>query len=184
MVTGSSGGIDVEDEAALVARARERDQVAFEQLVAAYRQRTWSVCYQICGNPQDAEDDLQDALVSAWQHLGRFRGEARFGTWLHRIAANAALGVVRRRRDVLVEDLETLGSPPLAAFDAYDQVLEADRIEAALRHVPIDFRVALVLREYGDLTYEEIGRHQGVPVQTVKSRINRARTALREQLGA
>ena len=82
--------------------------------------------------------------------------------------------MVRRRRDVLLDELPAV--PAIA--DDYERLAEADRVQAALRTLPEDFRVALVLREFGDLSYADIAAHQGVPVQTVKSRLNRARQAL------
>jgi RNA polymerase sigma factor (sigma-70 family) len=169
-------------ERSLVDRARTGDPAAFERLVSEHAQRAWAVCYRITGNAHDAEDALQDALIAAWQHLARFRGEARFGTWLHRIAANAALVILRRRRDIVTDELPSAAHD--GVFDHVDRLAEADRIEAALRTLPDDFRVALVLREYGDLSYAEISAHQGVPVQTVKSRLNRARQAMASLLAA
>ena len=168
-----------EDEAALLDRARDKDPQAFIELVTRHRGAAWAVCLRITGNPHDAEDALQEALTAVWQNLDRFRGQARFSTWLHRIAANAALMVVRRRRDLPAEDDAFDVGAASDAFAAYD---ESDRVQAALRRIPEDFRVALVLREYGDLTYDEIAAHQGIPVQTVKSRLNRARRAMAELL--
>lgn len=176
-VSGSDG-----DESQLLDRARRGEAAAFERLVNDHAQRAWAVCYRITGNSHDAEDALQDALIAAWQNLHRFRGDSRLGTWLHRIAANASLAVVRRRRDVVVGELPT-GRADAAAPDLYDRLAESDRIEAALRTLPDDFRVALVLRVFGDLSYQEIATHQGVPVQTVKSRLNRARAAMAATLG-
>ncbi len=173
-----SGG----DESRLLDRARRGDATAFERLVNDHAQRAWAVCYRITGNRHDAEDALQDTLIAAWQNLDRFRGESRLSTWLHRIAANASLAVVRRRRDVVMDELPA-GRAETGAADLYDRLAESDRIEVALRTLPEDFRVALVLREFGDLSYQEIAIHQGVPVQTVKSRLNRARAAMAAALG-
>lgn len=174
------GGAEHADEAHDLAAARDGDSAAFQRLVQVHAERAWAVCYRITGNTHDAEDALQDALISAWQHLARFRGEARFGTWLYRIAANAALAVIRRRRDVLVGDLP---EPPRShASDHVSRLAEADQIETALRTLPKSFREALILREYGGLTYVEIAEHQHIPVQTVKSRLNRARKAMRTEL--
>jgi RNA polymerase sigma-70 factor (ECF subfamily) len=90
--------------------------------------------------------------------------------------------VVRRRREVVMDELPAARAEASAA-NLYDQFAESDRIEAALRTLPEDFRVALVLREFGDLSYQDIATHQGVPVQTVKSRLNRARAAMASALG-
>lgn len=149
--------LTVEVERELVACARMGDDAAFVALVNGSRARVWSICLRITGDHSDAEDALQDALTAAWQHLGRFRNDARFSTWLYRIAANAALAIVRRCREaptgadsgwVVVDD-------PTAGYDNFD------RVQRALASVPEVFRVALVLREYGDLTYEEIAASTG-----------------------
>jgi RNA polymerase sigma factor (sigma-70 family) len=166
-------------ERTLISRAQAGDERAFAELVTRHKRHIWAVCVRITNNTSDAEDALQEALTAAWQHLDKFRGDAKFSTWMHRIAANAALAVVRRRRDVLTDEfeLEDTGS------DAYRDFDETDRVQAALRTIPPDFRAALVLREYGGLTYDEIAVHQGIPVATVKSRLNRAKKALAEALG-
>lgn len=166
------------DDSDLLARARAGDSRAFEDLVMPHRNRLWGVCLRVTGSTQDAEDALQDCLLAAWRNLDRFRGDAAVGTWLYRIAANAAVGVVRRRREVVGE----VPDRPDPAPAAEDVLVLRDEVEAALRLVPLDFRVALVLREYGDLTYDEIAAHQGVGVQTVKSRLNRARSSVRAAL--
>ncbi|AZG46866.1 RNA polymerase sigma factor [Gordonia insulae] len=174
------------DEAVLLMRARDGDQRAFADLASAHRNQIWAVCLNICGNPHDAEDALQNTLVAAWQNLHKFRGEARFSTWVHRIAANNALSVVRRRKpntqltdftdpDQPVELVDDDGSP---AFD--EQLALRDAVRDALAQLSDDFREVIVLREFGDLTYADIAAHQGVPVQTVKSRLNRARAQLAE----
>lgn len=168
----------LQNEADLIARVRAGDSAAFTELVAPHRTRLWGVCLRVTGSHTDAEDALQDCLLAAWRNLDRFRGEAAIGTWLYRIAANAAVAVVRRRREVAGEVPDR--ADPATPTD--DVLAVRDEIEAALRLVPTDFRVALVLREYGDLTYEEIAAHQGVGVQTVKSRLNRARAAVRAAL--
>jgi len=95
------------DEAELIERCRAGDRAAFAELVAPSRERVWAVCVRITGNRYDAEDALQDALIVAWQNLDKLRGTAAFGTWLYRIASNAALAVVRTRRgEVLDERVE------------------------------------------------------------------------------
>ncbi|KQO98483.1 RNA polymerase sigma factor [Leifsonia sp. Leaf264] len=170
--------IDDASEAPLIDRARDGDARAFDELLRPHRDKLWGICVRVTRNHADAEDAVQDAMVAIWKGLPRFRGEAAFSTWTYRIAANAALGVVRRRREVPVAEIFDIEPDP--GFE--DGVAMHDEIQAALRTVPEDFRVALVLREYGSLTYEEIAEHQGIPVQTVKSRLNRARAAVRAAL--
>lgn len=169
------------DERGLIAAAQEGDQRAFAELVRRHRNHAWAVCLQITGDRHEAEDALQDALTAAWQNLHRFRGAAKFSTWLHRIAANAALMIVRRRREVLNptdEEVDQVDPAPSPA----DRVVDRTVVRQALARLPEDFREALVLREFGDLTYAEIAEHQGVALGTVKTRINRARRRLVEDL--
>lgn len=169
-----------DDEATLLQRVRDGDERAFMELVGRHRGPVWAVCLRITGNQHDAEDALQEALTAAWQNIARFRGEARFSTWLYRIASNAALAVVRRRPEVSDIEFEM----PSGQRDLGDRLADTERVQAALLKIPEDFRVALVLRVYGDFTYEDIAVHQGIPVQTVKSRISRARARMEELLTA
>jgi RNA polymerase sigma-70 factor (ECF subfamily) len=164
-------------EIELISQATDGDARAFATLVAAHRDRAWAVCLRITGHRHDAEDALQDALTAAWCNLSSFRGEALFGTWLHRIAANAALKLVKRRRDVPLDDVADLPTP-----ESTLAVVERDAIASALALIPPEFRAALVLREYADMSYAEIAKAQGVGIQTVKSRLNRARRAVQALL--
>jgi RNA polymerase sigma factor (sigma-70 family) len=156
-----------------VRRAADGDAQAFAVLVAEHRDRAWAVCLRITGHRHDAEDALQDALAAAWRNLGGYRGDARFATWLHRIAANAALRVAGMRREVAVDEL-----PEPAGSEFEPDVVDRDAVTAALALLPPEFRSALVLREYADLSYAEIAEAQGVGIQTVKSRLNRGRRAM------
>lgn len=170
------------DDVTLLMQARSGDQRAFTQIVEKHRTHVWAVCLSTTGNRHDAEDALQNTLIAAWQNLDRFRGDSRFGTWLHRIAVNNALMVVRfRKPDTDLTDF-TAGDDAITLTDhvpAFDEGIAAhDELRAALARLPEDFRVALILRELGDLTYADIAEHQGIGIQTVKSRLNRARSQL------
>ena len=158
-------------EPELIGRAAAGDVRAFATLVEAHRDRAWAVCLRITGHRQDAED----ALTAAWRALPGFRGDARFATWLHRIAANAAIRHATQRRDAPLDEL-----PEPEAADAEFTTVQAERdaIGSALAKLPPEFRAALVLHEYADLSYAEIAQAQGVVIQTVKSRLNRARRAV------
>lgn len=164
------------DETALVSRARSGDDSAFAELVELHRPAWWLICLRLTGNPHDAADALQDALTAVWLHIGTFRGEARFGTWTHRIAVNAALAVVRGRREIPSEQVRT--DHGLRARDFAEAVVVRDEITRALEGLPVAFRETLVLREYGGLSYAEIAHHQGIALQTVRSRLHRARSAV------
>ncbi|MGW0039246.1 RNA polymerase sigma factor [Gordonia sp. NPDC003376] len=165
-------------EAELLARAQTGDAAAFTELVGAHRDRMWAICLRTTGNRTDAEDALQEALVAAWRALPRFRGDARLSTWLFRIASNAALAQIRKRSDA--DDIDDVDFS--ADVDIAGQIVVADRIADALAQVPDAYRATFVLRVYGDLSYADIAEAQGIGLQTVRSRISRARTILADLL--
>ncbi|GAB3708748.1 RNA polymerase sigma factor [Mariniluteicoccus flavus] len=173
--------LEPEDEAELLERAREGDQQAFAALVTPYRNRTWAVCLRMTDNHTDAEDALQEAMTAAWRNLDKFRGDARFGTWLYRIAVNSANALTRKRRErpTDIEEWQALANE----VDPYDQLIDNQRLKDAIAGLPEHYREALVLREVAQLSYEEVAAHLRIPVQTVKSRLNRARKQAAEALG-
>ncbi|WP_018023347.1 RNA polymerase sigma factor [Corynebacterium ulceribovis] len=174
--------LDRERELELITRAQGGDTRAFGTLMTAHRNHLWAVCLQTTGHHQDAEDAMQNALTAIWQNLHKFRAEARFSTWMHRIASNAALMIIRKRREE--PDSEAASDEVSTAPRIDEQITDVSIVRTALAQLPDDFREAIVLREYGGLTYAEIAAHQQIPVQTVKSRLNRARKQLVELLGA
>lgn len=161
----------------LLALCRQGYETAFGELVGRYRNRLWSICFRVTGNREDAEEAVQDTLTSAWQNLHKFRGDAKVSTWLYRIAANASLAIVRKRKDAVADDFDVIELEDPAPMTA-DRVADVDAVRRALAELPEDFRVAIVLREFAELSYADIAEHQGIPVATVKTRINRARKQL------
>lgn len=174
--------MDIEYERALVARAQDGDEKAFAELVTDAHRRMWAVAISITGNPHDAEDAVQNAMISAWKNVGKFRPEARFSTWVYRIASNAALQVVRSRKAFPDEDagVDEVDS----ASPVQDRVSATIVVREALDGLDPVFREALVLREYAGLSHEEIAAHQKVGAATVKTRLHRARGKVRENLTA
>lgn len=167
------------DEETLVAWAQAGDGRAFAALVEPHRRMLESLCFRITGDRHEAEDALQSAVTAAWQHLDRFEGRAKMSTWLYRIAHNAALAHARKRRpdptgDAFDDVLSTAASP--------ERVADVDAVRAALALLPPDFRAAIVLRDMLDLPYAEIAEVQGIGIDTVKSRISRARQAMHRLL--
>jgi RNA polymerase sigma-70 factor (ECF subfamily) len=179
---------DRRDDRQLVAAAQSGDRAALESLLRRHYDRVHAVCRRIAGSSRDADDAAQEAMISIVRGLPRFDGRAQFSTWVYRIATNAALDELRRRRRrptlVAVDDE---GHQPDAVDPLAERTVEAgaDRlsIDAALAELPEDFRVAVVLRDVGDLDYAEIAEALGVPVGTVKSRIARGRSQLAAALG-
>lgn len=161
-------------EQELVTAASRGDHAAFETLVSEHKNLIWAVCLRVTGNQNDAEDALQETLLAAWRGIGSFRGHSRFGTWLYRIASNAAVTQARKRRDIPSD----FRDDRVVEREFTQSLADADLIQQALRRLPEDFRVAIVLFELCDFTYADIAAYQGVGIQTVKSRLSRARQAL------
>ena len=175
----------------LIARARRGDGRAFEDLARRDERALYRHAARIVGAGPDAEDVVQDALLSAWRALTSFEGTS-FRAWLFRIVTNRALDRVRarRRRPELPldppddEDVTwaepVAGGPQLAEIAATKEALAI--VEDALRDVPDEQRAALLLRDVEGFAYEEIALITGVEIGTVKSRIHRARVAVRNRL--
>lgn len=178
---------DPEAMAALVARAQAGDDKAFEELVTATHVETYTLARRLTGNDDDARDVVQEAYLRAYRSIGRFRGEARFSTWMYRITANcASTQLGRRRRDrheELAEDLVVVDTRP-----ELDPVAQADasdlrtRVAAALAELPPKLRAVVVLRDVYDLPHEAIAAELGISESAAKVRLHRARRKLKERL--
>ena len=175
----------------LVTRAQAGDRAAFDALVRATKQRAYSFALRVTGDHETAADAVQDAYVRAYTSLHRFRRRSAFTTWLYRIVVNASLDAMRSRSRA-PEPLAALGEhgTEQRSLDVVDVSAtphgEAERRERqaivlrALQHLSEDHRTVLALFDLEGLSYEEIAEIVGVPLGTVKSRINRARLALRD----
>jgi len=179
----------VREDAALVEAHVAGDPDAFGELFARHRDRLWAVALRTTGNPEDAADALQDALISAFRRAGSFRGEAAVTTWLHRIVVNACLDRLRRAKvrstDPLPDDLEDHAARgSVAAGPASDpeaQALVGDRrgrVLAALEELPPDQKAALVLVDMEGYPVREAALILEVPAGTIKSRCARGRARL------
>jgi RNA polymerase sigma-70 factor (ECF subfamily) len=172
------------DDRPLVAAARDGDRAALELLLRRHHDAVHAVCRRICGNDADALDATQEALIAIVRGLPRFDGRSAFGTWVYRIATNACLDELRRRRrrpEPGLPDLERAPRQPEPGLDStVTDRLAADR---ALAQLPPDFRAAVVLRDLCELDYAEIAEVLGIPPGTVRSRIARGRAVLARALG-
>lgn len=172
------------EEGSLIVQSQRGDFDAFDRLVAAHEDRIYHAAYRITGNAEDARDAAQETFVKAFRALPRYRHEAAFGTWLHRIAVNASLDIVRRRPQAPPVPLEEVVLPA----QTHNPDTEAERHEVqlrvhdALRRLAPDHRVIVVLRDLQGLAYEEIAEVLRMPIGTVRSRLSRAREALRALL--
>ncbi len=189
------------DDAVLVDQARQGDMAAFARLVTKYQDRIYNLCWRLCGDVEDARDLSQDAFVQALQAIGRFQGKSGFYTWLFRIAVNLAISRRRKAKhavtlslhdeedsrliDSQVASLVRRGAPARGSDPAGDiEMREAHRaVLRALDRLDDEHRTVLVLRDVESFDYQEIAEILDVPPGTVKSRVHRARMALREELG-
>ena len=178
-------------DAALVEAHRGGDPDAFGVLFTRHRDRLWAVALRTTGNPEDAADALQEAMISAFRRADSFRGDAQVTTWLHRIVVNAALDRLRRNKvraaQPLPDDLEEYagrGAVVAAAGEAEDPEAHAVRSErrstviAALEQLPPDQKAAIVLVDLEGYPVEEVAQMLDCPAGTVKSRCARGRARL------
>jgi RNA polymerase sigma-70 factor (ECF subfamily) len=186
------------DESALIARLRAGDELAYETLVREYGGRMLAAARRILASDDDAQDALQDAFISAFKALDTFQGQSQLGTWLHRIAINAALMKLRSQRRRQEQDIESLlpeftenghhrASPKEWAQAADGEALRDELrqvVRASIDKLPTPYRVALVLRDIEGLENEQLAEQLGITVNAAKIRVHRARQALRTLLDA
>ena len=168
------------DEAALVARARGGDTRAFEVLYREHVDRVYGLCLRMTGNVGEAEDCAQEAFIQAWNKLDRFRGDAAFGTWMHRIAVNAVLGRIRKskREQDRIKVVAEMSSSPASIGDSGELRDLSDAIDA----LPEGARHVFVLNAVYGYSHEESSDMLGIAVGTSKAQLHRARRLLAQQL--
>lgn len=186
--------LSAEEEAKLVERLKERDEAAFNQFVLLYQQRVYSLLARMLGNREEARDVAQDVFLAVFKNIDSFRGDAKLSTWLYRVAVNHCKNRIKmldrrsaRKHDVIdevregaVSDGGVLGGRP-ARPDEAAQGNELERaVRKALASLDEEHRSLIVLRDLEGLAYEEIVTITGLPDGTVKSRLHRARAALKE----
>src|SRR5215207_1060039 len=183
-------------ERMLLRRLRERDERAFRELVAEHRDRVFNLTYRMLGNRAEAEDVAQEVFITVFKTVDTFREESKFSTWLYRVTVNHCKNRIKylsRRHDRDQDELDeavdhataVAASAPLPA-PRPDRQLEGAQMEQILQEaigqLDEDHRVLVVLRDVEDLSMEEIVEITGLPDGTVKSRLHRARLALRKKL--
>jgi RNA polymerase sigma-70 factor, ECF subfamily len=171
-----------EIESSLIQQARDGDRNAFGELVRCHYTGVVNVVYRLCGDAGLAEDMAQETFLRAWLNLPSFHLGSSLRNWLYRIAVNACLDVLRRKTEEPVEDekMEMVTDQIPGPEEVMIAKEQAAFLQLAMRSLPEAARSVLVLREYGQLSYQEIAAVLEIPVGTVMSRLNYARRRLRE----
>jgi RNA polymerase sigma-70 factor (ECF subfamily) len=184
--------LDAQDDAALVSQVQRGQQAAFGALMRRYNRRLYRTARAIVKDDGGAEDALQEAYVAAYRHIGDFRGDSAFGTWLTRIVVNQSLQSLRksRRERVVVpfgdsadDDEPEVADDPQYTPESLMLRTEIRRlVERKIDELPAAYRTVFMLREVEDLTVEETAAALDIPPATVRSRLFRAKAHLREAL--
>lgn len=180
-------------ERELVSRARAGDTAAFEQLMLDSQDRVYTLCLRMTGNREDALDLAQETFFNAWRGLSSFQGNSSFSTWVYRLASNACIDFLRKRKrrqqresPHSLDDEEAPLPEPADPRGSPEKELERRElrraVERGLQALPDHHRQVLVMRELSGMSYQEIGAVLDLDLGTVKSRIARARLALKKFL--
>jgi RNA polymerase sigma-70 factor (ECF subfamily) len=187
--TGSRGMTRTDEE--LVARAQGGDIESFNQLIVRWERPIYALAYRVIGKEEDARDVCQDAFLRAYRALPGFKGQAKFSSWLYRIALNLCRDWIRRQRRAPVSQLpEDMDAIELASEKGPVESIEdlvARRelsaiVEAAMSELSEEQRTAIILKEYHGMTFQEIADMQGCPLSTVKTRLYQGLSLLRRRL--
>ena len=157
------------DERELIARLQKRDEAAFEELIRQYEKKVYSLCFRMCGNSEDAEEAAQDAFLALWRGIDRFRQESSLSTWIYRLATNACIDTLRRRKkqsgsvslddeELFVDAVDTSPQPQETVEHREAQKL----LQEGLSALPEEYRKVLILREIEGLSYTEIAESASI----------------------
>ena len=173
-------------ERALIKRASRGDADAFEQLLSGQETRMYAVALRMCGNREDAQDCVQEAMIRVYRALNSFKGQSSFSTWVYRVTMNSCLDELRKRKSRAATSLDAMIDNGFAPSDDEHtperRALQSEQkrvLEKAIAALPEDMRAAIVLRDIQGCSYDEIATILDTNVGTIKSRISRGREKLR-----
>jgi RNA polymerase sigma-70 factor (ECF subfamily) len=176
-------------DAACVRRLQRGDTDAFEILVRRHEKAIFNLVYRMLGNYDDAAETAQEVFLSAYRAIGQFRGESNFSTWLYRIALNHATTRrkstnLRQKRLVPIDGSDMVDDTQLGPAETLEKKELRERVQRALNELEPEDATVILLRDLQDIPYEDVARVLKIPVGTVKSRLHRARRALKTHLTA
>ena len=176
----------------LVARSKTGDTESFNQLVRRWERPIYALAYRTLGREEDARDVTQETFLRAFRALSGFKGDAKFSSWLYRIALNLCRDWMRKERraplvtvpeGVDVEDMAAERGPTESVEDLAARAELGREVARAMAHLPAEQRQAIILKEYHGLTFQEIADLMRCPLSTVKTRVYQGLSTLRKQLG-
>jgi RNA polymerase sigma-70 factor (ECF subfamily) len=176
-------------DADYVRRLQRGETEAFEMLVRRHEKTIFNLVYRMLGDYDEAAEVSQEVFLSAYRAIGQFRGDANFSTWLYRIALNHTSTrrktlIRRQQRNVAIEDTEPVRDLQPGPAETMEKKEIRERVQRALNSLEPDDATVILLRDLQDIPYEEVARLLEIPVGTVKSRLHRARQALKSQLAS
>jgi RNA polymerase sigma-70 factor, ECF subfamily len=181
------------NENSMLTKARQGNVQAFEELTSSYYTKVFNICYRMLNNSEDASEQAQEAFIKAFRYIKDFKGNCSISTWLYRIATNVCLDYLRKNKNKKAVSLEQNTFEDIKIKDSLvsddpgpEKVIEIkaqrEAIREALSKMNDKNRIIIVLRDFNGLSYDEIAEIIKAPVGTVKSRISRARSELRDLL--
>lgn len=181
------------NENSLLTKARQGDVQAFEELISSYYTKVYNICYRMLNNSEDASEQAQETFIKAFRYIKDFKGNCSISTWLYRIATNVCLDYLRKNKNKRTVSLEQNTFDDIRVEDRLisdipgpEKVVENNAQREAIREAMSKMneknRIVIVLRDFMGLSYEQISETIKAPVGTVKSRISRARSELRDLL--
>lgn len=181
-------------ETQLLELAKAGDLTSFEELVSLYEKKVYNYCYRMTNNKEDAEDLTQEVFIKVYKSLGLFKGNSQFSTWIYRIAHNICIDKYRKNKAVVIsispdrekEDDRGLELPS-ADLSPEEKIIAKERqqiLQKCINELKPEYRSVIILRDLQHYSYEEISDILKLPLGTVKSHISRARSALRDAVGA
>ena len=192
--TLSTGSSDMNDkfkysDEKLILRFQEGDINAYNELVKRYKDRPLNFVLRYFNNVEQAEDVVQDTLIKLYTHASYYKNVAKFSTWIFTIAKNNALTELRKNKRKKTDSLWTddgqvidINSKEESLDSKVQNEIAIDQLNKFLDEIPENFRMAVVLRDFQELSYEEISKILEIPIGTIKSRINRGRIQLAEKM--
>ena len=184
--------INLED--ILIEKCKQGDIEAFEQLIASYQKKVYNIAYRYMGNREEAEDLAQEAFIKVFRSIGSFRGDATFSTWLYHVVSNVCRDALRKNSRRYEESLDCgvttekgelqreIADNSMAPEPIYENNELGQFIQAMIDQLTPEYKTVIIMREFQEMSYEEIARELDCSLGTVESRLSRARKMLREKI--